>query len=57
MKTKCFRSKTGDKERVPNLNTLIQHTTGSSTHYNKETKENKKHTDKKGRNKTVLVCA
>ena len=45
-----------DQQQVNNvtLTTLIQHSTGSSSQCNKARKENKRHTDWKEKDKTVL---
>lgn len=56
MKIECFPAKIGSKKWMPNLNTLIQHRTVSSSHRNKITKGHEKHKDwNVGKNTSFLV--
>lgn len=49
---KLNTSKTEKKARMSTLTTLINHSSGNSSHCNKT----RKGSDSKGRNKTVLIC-
>lgn len=49
----CFLPNFGRKVSMSTLTTLIEHSTGSSSHFNKSRKRNKRHTDGKVRYKTI----
>ena len=42
--------------RVSAFATLIQHSTGSSSHHNQTRRRNKRHSNRKERHKTVIIC-
>ena len=54
-KLNAFSPKTGDKARMSTFTTLIQHSAGRFSHWNKIRKGNKGRTSQNGRNKTVSM--
>ena len=56
VKVECFLFKFGNNAVVSPIPTASLHITGSSRKFNKVRKRNKRHTDWKGRYKSVHIC-
>ena len=55
-KTESLLTHIWNKTGMPTLTTAIQHSIGSPSHSNQTNKRNKRHPNRKRRNKTVTLC-